>query len=121
VLSAMLSDNMLSDNIMSMADKIMLSDNMLSDYILLSDNMLSDYILLSDNMLSYYFFVENFTHSRYLPEKNGSGSIQKFTFLVVLECKAIQKCISPCHKFNFVTKISRYFSNFVNFCDTKFR
>jgi hypothetical protein len=69
MLSAMLSDNMLSDNIMPTTDKIMLSDNMLSDNIMLSDNMLSDNIMLSDNMLSddimlsdnmlsYFFFLK---------------------------------------------------------------
>jgi hypothetical protein len=48
----MLSDNMLSDNIMIRADKIMLSDNMLSDN-----------IVLSNNMFSYFFLLENFTYS----------------------------------------------------------
>jgi hypothetical protein len=38
----------------------------------------------------------------------------KVIFLEVLECKKIQKCILTCEKFNFVTKISRYFVKFRN-------
>jgi hypothetical protein len=58
VLSAMLSDSILSDNITE-TDKIMLSDDMLSDNIMLSDNMLSDNIMLTDNMLSYIFLTSH--------------------------------------------------------------
>jgi uncharacterized protein YacL (UPF0231 family) len=62
----MLSDNMLSDNILLSADEIMLSENtMLSaDNIMLSDTMLYDNIKLSDIIMyqlityhiSYFFF-----------------------------------------------------------------
>jgi hypothetical protein len=48
----MLSDNMLSDNIIAHGWKNKLSDNIMSsDNIMLSDNMLSDNIVLSDNIL----------------------------------------------------------------------
>jgi hypothetical protein len=38
----------------------------------------------------------------------------KVTFLVVLKCKKIKKCILPCENFNFVIKISRNFAKFRN-------